>query len=175
VTNTNKVVDIRDIENARASNCYKVIACDVNDEMISLQASLMVGVANRLASNKAKATNYGGQIGILSDRECNEFIQAYKMLQEFDYKVSLFVGEHIEQETRFEQMRVEQERQKDGKDKQFDFGAGNESARAEKKSDLLPSIDKSRMRHLSKSVHVTSNRQGRNHSKQLDPKVEQQR
>jgi hypothetical protein len=47
----NQVIDIQQIAPLHQTSCYKVIACDARDEMIDLQASLMVGVAWKTASH----------------------------------------------------------------------------------------------------------------------------
>lgn len=45
---SNKVNPV-DIEIQESRMCYKVIACDAREEMIELQASLMMGVALSIA------------------------------------------------------------------------------------------------------------------------------
>ena len=53
-------------------NCYKVITCDANDDIVILQGSLMVGVARQAALAHQKATNHykDKPLGILDDKEC---------------------------------------------------------------------------------------------------------
>jgi hypothetical protein len=49
-----------EIDDERPTNCYKVIACDPQDEMIDSPASLLLGVAKRYVEKIANETKYSG-------------------------------------------------------------------------------------------------------------------
>lgn len=53
--------------------------------MIDLKSSVMVGVARYIAEqHKKKTSHYLGELGILSEKECKEFISSIKSLQDFE-------------------------------------------------------------------------------------------
>jgi len=53
----------------KANYCYKVIAQDRHDEIVEVQASLMVGMAKEICEQqrRLKGANWQGSIGILND------------------------------------------------------------------------------------------------------------
>jgi hypothetical protein len=54
------------------------MTCDINDEIVELQSSLMVGVARHVAESHQKQTSHykEQQLGVLNNRECRDLIKA---------------------------------------------------------------------------------------------------
>jgi len=98
-----------DIDDERQINCYKVIACDPQDEMIDSHASLLLGVAKRYVEKIANETKYSGQIGILNIEECKRFMIAFKALQDLDSKLNNFILVHLEQDIKTEKVKKGEE------------------------------------------------------------------
>ena len=62
------------IKQTENHECYKVVMCDINDEMIDVQTSLMVGIAREIAQKyqhlSLEKQGASQCLGILEDREC---------------------------------------------------------------------------------------------------------
>ncbi len=56
-------------QTVQRKNCYKVLTCDINDDIIPLQGSLMTGVARQAAIAHQKQTEHykNRPLGILDD------------------------------------------------------------------------------------------------------------
>ena len=78
---------------AKEASCYKVITCDINDEVVALQASLMIGVARQASLAQQKSTNHfkDKPLGILSEEECRKLIDALDRLQEAEERLHSFL------------------------------------------------------------------------------------
>jgi hypothetical protein len=72
-------VDIEKKEE-KSSFCYKVVTCDKNDEIVHVQASVMVGAAVEVSMQQKHKTKWQGELGILSNEECKQFTEALKEL-----------------------------------------------------------------------------------------------
>lgn len=84
------------------SQCYKVILCDTNDEIIDVQASFLVGVARELCHQqrhirkqqlKAGGLDVGEEnIGIMTSKDLQRFYSEYKFLVELEHNLN----EHLD-------------------------------------------------------------------------------
>ena len=63
---------------SKQKSCYKVITADKNDDIVDIQASLIVGVAREICAQEQRKTSWLGNLGILSPEECNLFTAALK-------------------------------------------------------------------------------------------------
>jgi len=52
----------------KADKCYKVITQDKVDEMVHIQASLMMGTALEISVQHKQKTKWTGQLGVLSSK-----------------------------------------------------------------------------------------------------------
>ena len=81
-------------------DCYKVLTCDVNDDIVIFQGSLMVGVARQAAlAQQRKNQHYKNQpLGILDDKEAQLFINLLDRLQDTEARLFEYVKVRVEHE-----------------------------------------------------------------------------
>ena len=81
-------------------SCYKVVMCDLNDEIIDAQTSLMIGIARELCTKQFeyrktqanfidnlndKGANMEPYLGILTDKQAQKLIDAMQFVLNLDY------------------------------------------------------------------------------------------
>ena len=67
--------------------CYKIITQDKNDEIVDIQASLMMGVAVQVSKLQQARTNWQGTLGILTTAECQTLITSVNFVQNLEYNL----------------------------------------------------------------------------------------
>ena len=79
-------------------SCYKVVTCDVNDDIVILQGSLMLGAARRAAvAQQQNSSHYKERpLGIVDSKEATKLIETLDRLQEVDERLYHFVNAKIE-------------------------------------------------------------------------------
>jgi len=84
-----KMIDSNKIE-PPGIPCYKVLTCEVNDEIVSWQASLMVGVARKVCEQPGKPLR-----NIWSAADCNILTKAIQNLMLIDKCLFEYINPRI--------------------------------------------------------------------------------
>ena len=80
-----------------AGSCYKVITQDKQDEIIEVQASLMVGVAKEVSQQqvRSRGRNWNGTLGILNDSEVTCLIDSVHFLIDIEDSLYTLIAKSI--------------------------------------------------------------------------------
>lgn len=99
----------------KRKDCYKVLTCDANDDIVILQGSLMVGVARHAAIVQQQKTEHykGKPLGILDERECQQLINLIGRLQDSEDKLYKYVKVRVEHEEQEDKRKAADEKQQE--------------------------------------------------------------
>ena len=75
--------------------CYKVVMCDIADEMIDVHCSFMVGLVNELSSMQSKLKSPQlNRPGILDEKQCRTLIDSVLYLLNVDLDLATILLDH---------------------------------------------------------------------------------
>lgn len=117
-----------DVETGKPANsCYKVILQDRHDEIVEVQASLMVGVAKEVSEQqrRIRGPNWRGTMGILSATEIRTLVESLRSLLEIEEALYLLIqkSESVE----FTRPRASKQKSLQGKQQQSQLSATSTS------------------------------------------------